>query len=109
MSDPKPLDPQDHDPVEHGGAAYVPAAGKISGTHQETVLGDGSDPSRQLELVKNGHRYLFRYSPGEESRVITDLMALAKDPDNPLTMYDAAVLTHQLGQRMGRQIDRLAQ
>ena len=75
---------------------------------QETVLGNGSDPTRQLELVKDGHRYLFRYCAGEESGVIDDLVSLAKDPHSPLSMYDAAVLTHQLGQRMGQQIQRLA-
>jgi len=62
---------------------------------------------RQLVLVKNGHRYVFRYERGEETKVLAGLVEMARDPKSELDWFDAAVLSHQLGQRMSEQLDRL--
>ncbi len=57
---------------------------------------------RELQLVKGGHRYVFRYRAGQEERMIEDLKTMGQDPNHPLTMYDVAMLSHQLGQGLGR-------
>ena len=62
---------------------------------------------RQLVLVKQGHRYIFRFSPGQESKVLEGLLEMVRDPSNQLDWFDAAVLTHQMGQDMSRQLERL--
>ena len=66
-----------------------------------------SGASRQLELVKGGHRYVFRYQPGLELKLLEDLQAMGRDPECPLSMFDAAVMSHQLGLRMGRRFEEL--
>ena len=63
--------------------------------------------SRQLALVKRGHRYVFDYTPGQESEVLERLVGLAHDPDCTLGMFDAAVLCHQLGTGLSQQVDEM--
>jgi len=72
-------------------------------------LDQAFDPQvrRQLVLVKHGHRYVFRYERGEETKVLSGLIDLARDPQNELDWFDAAVLSHQLGERMSEQLERL--
>lgn len=62
---------------------------------------------KQLVLVKHGHRYVFRYERGEETKVLSGLVDLARDPQSELDWFDAAVLSHQLGERMSEQLERL--
>ncbi|MBL8878689.1 MAG: hypothetical protein JNG88_06165 [Phycisphaerales bacterium] len=59
-------------------------------------MADGSQ--RTLTLVKGEEHYMFRYREGEESRVLSALVALAGDPRSEFDWYDAAVLSYQLGQ-----------
>lgn len=63
------------------------------------------DGQRQLVLVKQGQRYIFRYAPGDEAQMLESLIELARDPESELTWFDAAVLSHQMGQRLGKQLD----
>ena len=65
------------------------------------------DEQRQVVLVKHGHRYVFRYERGEESKVLTGLVDMARDPESDLDWFDAAVLSHQLGERMSEQLQQL--
>jgi hypothetical protein len=67
------------------------------------------DLPRELVLVKDGHRYVFTYQPGEECRVLSGLVKLVHDPDSDLNWFDAAVLSHQMGMRMGRQLQQMLQ
>ena len=76
-------------------------------THDEPVEPFDADGRRQLVLVKNSHRYVFRYDLGEETKVLAGLVEMARDPHSELDWFDAAVLSHQLGQRMSEQLDRL--
>ena len=64
-------------------------------------------PERHLMFIKHGHRYVFRFSPGDESKVLDGLLDLARDPDCDLDWFDAAVLTHQMGQRLSEQLQQL--
>jgi len=70
---------------------------------------DAGDLRRELVLVKDGHRYLFTYEPGEESSVLSGIIKLVHDPDSDLNWFDAAVLSHQMGLRMGRQLQQMLQ
>jgi hypothetical protein len=111
--------------MEQGGAAMgadqphasgaSPAGAAPPGPQPSASKDDAGDDSgvfdpadrRQLVLVKNGHRYVFRYERGEETKVLSGLVEMAKDPKSELDWFDAAVLSHQLGQRMSEQLDRL--
>lgn len=55
---------------------------------------------QQLVLVKKGQRYVFDCPPGHEHELLTQLRAYVADPTNDLNWFDAAVLSHQVGQRM---------
>ncbi len=68
--------------------------------------GDG-EATRQVILLKRGHRWVFRYSTGDELRVMNELAAMAEDPTSPLDWFDAAMLSHQMGQLLGHQFEYL--
>lgn len=59
---------------------------------------------QQLVLVKKDKRYVFDCPLGHETQLLQELRALVADPDNDLNWFDAAVLSHQLGQRMSDQL-----
>ena len=65
------------------------------------------DDTRRLVLVKHGQRYVFRYEPGREAEVLQRIVELVRDPDTDLDWFDAAVLSHQMGQRMSEQLEAL--
>jgi hypothetical protein len=58
------------------------------------------DGLRQVTLVKSGERYVFRYAPGGEKRVLHELSEMVMDPNCGVGLLDAAVICHQMGQRM---------
>ncbi len=61
---------------------------------------------RQIALVKGSQRYVFRYTPGNEPQIIDTFITLADDVDNEFDWFDAAVLSHQMGKQMHRQVDQ---
>ncbi len=61
----------------------------------------------QLVLVKQGVRYVFDCAPGDEPRVIEQLQAMVADPNNDFNWFDAAVVSHQMGQRMSDRLSTL--
>jgi uncharacterized protein with von Willebrand factor type A (vWA) domain len=73
----------------------------MSDTNQNT-----NDP-RQLVLVKNGERFIFRFEPGDESDVLERMLELARDPDSAFDSFDAAVLSHQMGTHLSEQLKHL--
>ncbi len=72
----------------------------------EQVTADGG---RELVLVKNGQRYVFRCAQGQEPQLLDQLIEMARDPQSDLQWFDAAMLSHQLGTRMTSQLDRVRQ
>ena len=62
---------------------------------------------RQLVLIKEDQRYLFRYGEGDEPRMLQALIDLVHDPGSELDWFDAAVLSHQMGQRLSDQLNQL--
>jgi len=81
----------------------APTANQVS-SHIEITP---DDQERELVLQKEGQRYLFRYRPGEEARVLSGIMDLARDPDCPLTLLDAAHLCNDLGRQLGQDLHQL--
>jgi len=60
---------------------------------------------RQLSLDKGGHKYVFRYRPGNEADVIGAFASLAGDEQSEFDWFDAAVLSYQLGRRIESEYD----
>ena len=74
------------------------------------VPDDGSAPGpgqRQLVLSKQGRRYIFRYTIGQEATFLKGIRALASSPTSDINWFDAAVLSHQMGQSMSQDLAQL--
>ncbi|MEM9414089.1 MAG: hypothetical protein AAGA29_01255 [Planctomycetota bacterium] len=61
----------------------------------------------QIALVKNGKRHVFTCVPGTEADVLNQIALMVTDPSNGLTWFDAAVLSHQLGERMSQRLEQM--
>lgn len=59
---------------------------------------------RTLSLVKGQHHFCFRYEPGQESQVLDALIELVNKRENSFDWFDAAVLSHQLGQHLAKEL-----
>lgn len=68
---------------------------------------DQPETTRQLLLVKRDQHWLFRYEPGQEPQLLVQLARTARDPQQDFDWFDAAVLSHRLGSRLGEQLQRL--
>ncbi len=64
---------------------------------------------RQLSLVKGSQRYVFRYQTGQEADVIDAFASLAGDKASEFDWFDAAVLSYQMGRRLEKELDQIAQ
>ncbi len=54
--------------------------------------------TRTVSLDKAGHSFMFRYAPGQEDKVVEEIMQLAEREDTPLDWLDAATLSFQIAQ-----------
>lgn len=79
-------------------------AALVGGPAQVELLGEN-----QIALVKNGKRHVFACCPGEEADLLNQIAMMVSDPASELTWFDAAVLSHQLGERMSKRLDEMAQ
>jgi len=61
----------------------------------------------ELALVKNGRRYVFNCAPGHEAQTLNQIAEMVTRNDSDLTWFDAAVLSHQLGERMSKRLSDL--
>jgi hypothetical protein len=61
---------------------------------------------RCLSLAKGRQRYVFWYWEGQESRLLASLVQLAEHPETDFDWCDAAVLSYQMGKRIGDAADR---
>lgn len=66
-----------------------------SNTAQQTDMSE-------VALLKDGHRYVLRYRPGQEAQALAQLSEMAHDPDSDLDWMDIAVLGHQIGVALRR-------
>ena len=72
-----------------------------------TIEQHGVGAERELVLVKNGQRYTFRCAAGDEPILLNRLAELVRDPKIDLDWFDAAVLSHQIGERLGQQLQQM--
>ena len=59
---------------------------------------------RSLSLVKGQHRFNFRYEVGEEPAVLDALVDMVHRRELAFDWFDAAVLSHQLGQHLAKEL-----
>jgi hypothetical protein len=59
---------------------------------------------RTLSLVKGKDQYLFRYEEGQEADVLHSLVDMVNRRDVSFDWFDAAVLSHQLGQHLSKEL-----
>ena len=59
---------------------------------------------KTLNLVKGKEQFCFRYEAGQESQVLESLIELVNRRDMAFDWFDAAVLSHQLGQHLAKEL-----
>jgi hypothetical protein len=64
-------------------------------------------PLKTLSLVKGNEHFCFRYEVGQESKVLDALIDLVNRRDMKFDWFDAAVLSHQLGQHLAKELKTL--
>ena len=65
------------------------------------------DEIKMLSLVKGRHHFVFRYQVGDEAKVLESLVEMVNRRDLPFDWFDAAVLSHQLGQHLAKELKAL--
>lgn len=59
---------------------------------------------KTLSLVKGKDHFCFRYEVGHESKVLDALIDMVHRRDTAFDWFDAAVLSHQLGQHLAKEL-----
>lgn len=59
---------------------------------------------RTLSLMKGKEQFCFRYQVGQEAKVLDALVDLVNRKDVTFDWFDAAVLSHQLGQHLAKEL-----
>jgi len=59
---------------------------------------------KTLTLAKGRHQFHFRYEAGQEAQVLESLVELVHRRDLPFDWFDAAILSHQLGQHLAKEL-----
>jgi hypothetical protein len=59
---------------------------------------------RTLNLVKGNQQFCFRYEVGQESKVLESLIEMVNRRELTFDWFDAAVLSHQLGQHLAKEL-----
>jgi hypothetical protein len=74
--------------------------------HRENTTEQTSEPAvmKTLSLVKGSEHFCFRYEVGQESKVLDSLIELVNRRDVAFDWFDAAVLSHQLGQHLAKEL-----
>lgn len=61
-------------------------------------------PLKSLSLVKGKDHFCFRYEVGQEIKVLDALIDLVNRRDVEFDWFDAAVVSHQLGQHLAKEL-----
>ena len=69
---------------------------------QQKQQGDAA--VKTLSLVKGNQQFCFRYQVGEEGKVLESLIEMVNRRELPFDWFDAAVLSHQLGQHLAKEL-----
>ena len=59
---------------------------------------------RTLSLVKGEQQFCFRYQVGDEGKVLESLIEMVNRRELTFDWFDAAVLSHQLGQHLAKEL-----
>jgi hypothetical protein len=59
---------------------------------------------KTLSLMKGQHHFCFRYEVGDESKVLDALVEMVNEPAAGFDWFDAAVMSHQLGQHLAKEL-----
>lgn len=59
---------------------------------------------KTLSLVKGPHHFCFRYETGDETKVLDALVEMVKKNDTGFDWFDAAIMSHQLGQHLAKEL-----
>jgi hypothetical protein len=59
---------------------------------------------KSLSLVKGRHRFFFSYEAGQEAKVLDSLVDMVNRRDLSFDWFDAAILSHQLGQHLAKEL-----
>lgn len=59
---------------------------------------------KTLSLVKGTDQFHFRYEEGEETLVLQSLVEMVNRRDVRFDWFDAAVVSHQLGQQLSKEL-----
>lgn len=74
---------------------------------QPTSTTETKASTRTLSLVKGREHFCFRYEIGQEARVLDALVDMVHRRDVAFDWFDAAVLSHQLGQHLAKELKGL--
>ncbi len=61
--------------------------------------------TKTLSLIKGSEQFCFRYQVGEESQVLDALIEMVNRREMRFDWFDAAVLSHQLGQHLAKELN----
>lgn len=59
---------------------------------------------KTLSLMKGRQHFYFRYEPGREADVLDALVEMVNRRDVPFDWFDAAILSHQLGGYLAKEL-----
>ena len=62
---------------------------------------------RTLTLIKSGHKYALKYSPGHEREIIDQLAKLAEDNQSGVNWVDAATLSFHVARNTANDCSKL--
>jgi hypothetical protein len=60
--------------------------------------------TRMIRLTKNGHEFRLTYQQGDEAQVLAALTEMVHRRDLPFDWFDAAVMSHQLGEHLSKEL-----
>ena len=71
---------------------------------EQTPAEPTPSPMKSLTLTKGKDHFCFRYETGQEARVLDALVDMVNRSDVAFDWFDAAVLSHQLGQHLAKEL-----
>lgn len=62
----------------------------------------GAPVTRRLHLIRGDDRWVFQWEPGGERALMEAAMDLARRPEAPFSVHDAATVCRQVARRAGQ-------
>ncbi|HTW94570.1 MAG TPA: hypothetical protein VL992_14240 [Tepidisphaeraceae bacterium] len=62
---------------------------------------------RTLSLMKGRQHFCFRYVAGQEADILAAMLDMVHNRDLNFDFFDAAVLSHQMGQHLAKELQSL--